>query len=374
MRIAQVTPLWEQVPPPAYGGTEIVVNLLTEELVRRGHQVTLFASGDSKTLAHLNPGCDRALRPLGMEPAEYAAYEQRQLEKVFRAAAEFDIIHSHVETPGFPYAHRCPTPVVHTLHGPFTPVNEPIICQYRQHNLVSVSKSQQRPDLHLNYVATVYNAIDLDQFELHPQPQEPPYLAFLGRMSEDKGPHRAIEIARRSGWPLKMAGKIDFDNKSFFEQQVRPHIDGDQIQFLGEVSQAEKKALIGGATATLFPISWPEPFGLVMIESMASGTPVIAMAQGAAPEVIADGTTGFLCSTVDDCLAAVAQVHRLSRQTCRNHVAQYFSVERMVDGYERVYRLLVGDRNGAIDPDPLPQQQSTSAPPTPVELRSGSGR
>jgi glycosyltransferase involved in cell wall biosynthesis len=344
MRIAQVTPLWEQVPPPAYGGTEIVVSLLTEELVRRGHQVTLFAAGSSQTQAHLEPGCDRPLRTLGIALSDYGAYQQRQLDKVLSMAGEFDIIHSHMEVTALPSTHRIQTPIVHTLHGPFTPACEKALGQYRQQNLISVSKSQQRTDLGLNYVATVHNAINLNEFEFYPQPQEPPYLAFLGRMSPEKGPHLAIEIAQRTGWPLKMAGKVDAEDKDFFERQVKPHIDGQQIEFLGEVTQAEKKALIGQATATLFPITWPEPFGLVMTESMVSGTPVIAMAVGSAPEVVADGETGFLCSNVDDCVAAVAQIHRLSRRACRDHVASNFGVERMVDGYEAVYQELIRDR------------------------------
>ncbi|HSM80760.1 MAG TPA: glycosyltransferase family 4 protein [Nodosilinea sp.] len=349
MRVAQVTPLWERVPPLAYGGTEMVVSLLTEELVRRGHQVTLFASGDSETQAELRPGCDRALRRLGVLPPAYDSYEQRQLSQVFASAGEFDIIHCHMDAAALPYAHRSTTPVVHTLHGPFTPASAQIFSRYRRQNLVTVSQSQQRLELGLNYVAAVYNAIALDQFEFYPRPEQPPYLAFLGRMSPEKGPQLAIEIAKRCGWPLKMAGKIDFENEVFFDQEVAPHIDGEQITFLGEVSQSFKKELIGGATAMLFPITWPEPFGLVMAESMASGTPVIAMALGAAPEVVADGKTGFLCANVDDCVAAVARVAQLSRQACRDHVAVNFGVGRMTDGYEAVYREVMGHRATPVD-------------------------
>jgi glycosyltransferase involved in cell wall biosynthesis len=344
MRIAQVTPLWEKVPPSGYGGTEIVVSLLTEELVRRGHEVTLFASGDSETLALLEPGCEQSLRPLGLLPADYAPYEQRQLDKVFDRAADFDIIHSHMDLAALPYGCLNQTPVIHTIHGIFTTTTEKIFSHYGQQNFVSISNSQQRPELGINYVATVYNAIALDQFDFYPEPETPPYLVFLGRMSVEKGPHLAIEIAKRTGWHLKMAGKIDFENKGFFEQEVAPHIDGEQIEFLGEVSQAEKKALVGQATATLFPIIWAEPFGLVMPESMAMGTPVIAMALGSAPEIIVDGKTGFLCHSVVDCVEAVARIHRISRRACRDHVANNFSVERMVDGYEAVYRQLLRDR------------------------------
>ena len=344
MRIAQVTPLWEQVPPSAYGGTEMIVSLLTEELVRRGHEVTLFATGDSETSARLLPGCDRALRPLGMLPSDYERYERQQLIEVFAMADQFDIIHCHTGAAAVPYAQRSQTPVVHTLHLPFTPDSEKIFCQHRQQNLISISNAQQRPELELNYVATVYNAIALEQFEFYPQPEQPPYLAFLGRMSEAKGPHRTIAIAKRSGLPLKMAGKVSFEEKDFFEAEVAPQIDGEQVQFLGEVSQSAKKELLGKATATLFPISWPEPFGLVMAESMASGTPVIAMALGAAPEIVVDGKTGFLAHTVDDCVEAVARVHAISRQGCHDHVSLNFGVGRMVDGYEAAYQRVLGDR------------------------------
>lgn len=348
MRVAQVTPLWERVPPLAYGGTEMVVSLLTEELVRRGHQVTLFASGDSQTLALLEPGCDRALRSLGMLTPAYAGYEQRQLVNVFGHANDFDIIHSHMDMAALAHAQNSSTTVVHTLHGPFNDVSEKMFGQYRQQNLVSVSQSQQRRELGLNYVATVYNAIAIDQFDFYPHPQAPPYLAFLGRMSPEKGPHLAIEIAQRSGWTLKMAGKVDFENEEFFDRQVAPHIDGQQITFLGEVSQPIKKALMGSATATLFPITWPEPFGLVMAESMASGTPVIAIALGSAPEVVVHGKTGFLCRNVEDCVAAVEQIDQISRQVCRDHVTVNFGIERMVDGYEAVYRDVISQRDRPV--------------------------
>ncbi|MCS6814101.1 MAG: glycosyltransferase family 4 protein [Cyanobacteria bacterium] len=344
MRIAQVAPLWERVPPPAYGGTERVVSLLTDELVRRGHDVTLFATGDSETLASLEPGCEQALRPLGVLPPEYAIYEQMQLSKVFQQANEFDVIHSHVDYVALPYATFSKTPVVHTLHGIFTPLTEKIFSQHRRQNFVSISNSQRRPDLGLNYVATVYNAVACDQFKFYDQPDEQPYLAFLGRMSVEKGPHLAIEIAKRTGWRLKMAGKIDYDNRSFFEREVAPLIDGKQIEFLGEADHHLKNELMGKAVATLFPITWQEPFGLVMTESMVSGTPVIAMALGSAPEVIAHGKTGFLCHSLEDCIAAVEKVSELNRYLCRAHVESHFSVARMVDGYEAVYHQVLDNR------------------------------
>lgn len=365
MRVAQVTPLWEQVPPVGYGGTESVVSLLTEALVQRGHHVTLFASGDSQTQAHLAAGCDRALRPLGTLPPEYAQYETRQLDRVLRRTADFDIIHSHMDVAALSYGKQSPTPVVHTIHGILTAASGKLFSQYRQANFVSISNSQRRDDLGLNYLATVYNAIAINQFDFYPQPAASPYLAFLGRMSIEKGPHLAIEMAKRSGWPLKMAGKIDFENQTFFDQQVAPHIDGQQIQFLGEVSPAAKQALIGQATATLFPITWPEPFGLVMAESMACGTPVIAMALGAAPELVVDGKTGFLGHTVDDGIAAIAKIASIQRQDCREHVALNFSIERMVDGYEAVYRRLIQTNHRDRHRSASTRDRPSSAPVNP---------
>lgn len=343
MRIAQISPLWERVPPPAYGGTELVVSLLTDELVRRGHEVTLFASGDSITLANLESVYPRALR-LDSSIKEPMIYEMLQLSQVYERADEFDIIHSHMGCAALPYAPLVKTPTVHTMHGIFTPDNERMFTHARTQPYISISDSQRESRLGLNYVATVYNGIDVDSYEFHEKPQEPPYLAFLGRLSPEKGAHLAIEIAKRTGYPLKMAGKVDVVDVEYYEQQIKPHIDGEQIQFLGEANHVQKNALMGGAIATLFPITWREPFGLVMVESMASGTPVVAMELGSAREVIAHGKTGFLCHSVEACVEAVHQVPHLSRLECRQHVDRHFSVTRMVDGYEAVYQRLIEKR------------------------------
>lgn len=338
MRIAQIAPLCERVPPPAYGGTELIVSLLTEELVRRGHEVTLFASGDSQTIAHLEPSCPKALRE--SDPAEFSLYQRLQLNRVFTQTAEFDLIHSHVGEVVFPYVNLIKTPTIHTVHGIIPSHIEHLWRASSQQNFISISNSQRRGDLQLNYVATVYNGIDTNRYSFHPQPNNPPYLAFLGRMSPEKGPHLAIEIARRTGWHLKMAGKIDPVDREFFESQIKPQIDGKQIEFLGEFNHQEKCPLLGGAVATLFPITWNEPFGLVMAESMAVGTPVIAIAMGSTPEVIEDGKTGFLCHSVDECIAALDRIGEIDRVTCRDRVVAKFSVERMIDDYEAVYRML----------------------------------
>lgn len=340
MRIAQVAPLWERVPPPAYGGIELVVGLLTDELVRRGHEVTLFASGDSVTLAKLESVHPRAIR-LDPNVKEYSIYEMLQLSRVYEQADEFDIIHSHMGWATLPYGNLVNTPIVHTLHGVFTPDNQKMYQQAKQQPFVSISDAQRVPQPDLNYVSTVYNAIDVNSHRFYPEADKPPYLAFLGRLSPEKGPHHAITIAKQVGLPLKMAGKVDKVDEEYFEQEIKPHIDGQQIQYLGEADHAMKNNLMGRAVATLFPITWREPFGLVMIESMAAGTPVIAMQLGSTPEVIAHGETGFLCNNVTECIRAVEKAIQLDRQACRAYVAHRFSVKQMTDGYEAVYEQLL---------------------------------
>ncbi len=348
MRIAQVSPLWEQVPPPAYGGTELVVSLLTEELVKRGHEVTLFASGDSTTAAKLESVHPRALR-LDTNVTDPNIYDMLNMSRVYENADQFDIIHSHVGCVALPYANLVKTPTAHTLHGIFTPDNEKLFTHVRKQPFISISNSQRDTRLGLNYVATIYNGIDPNTYSFYPQPEHPPYLAFLGRISPEKGAHLAIEIAKRSGWHLKMAGKVDAVDVEYFETQIRPHIDGEQIEFLGEANHQQKSILMGGAVATLFPITWKEPFGLVMIESMVTGTPVIAMSLGSAPEVIAHGVSGFLCQNVTECVDAIAPATQLDRRACRDHVLMNFTAKRMADGYEAVYQKILGEkysRNG----------------------------
>ncbi|WP_016952546.1 glycosyltransferase family 4 protein [Anabaena sp. PCC 7108] len=343
MRIAQIAPLWERVPPPAYGGIELVVGLLTDELVRRGHEVTLFASGDSVTLAKLISVHPRALR-LDKTVKDCSIYESLQLALVYERAKEFDIIHSHVGYMPIPYTELVKTPTVHTLHGIFTPDNEKIFEYGKNQPYISISDSQREGRLGLNYVTTVYNGIDVSSYEFYPQSVDEPYLAFLGRMSPEKGPHLAIEIAKKAGWQLKMAGKVDVVDVEFFEREIKPHIDGKQIQYLGEANHAQKNVLMGGAVATLFPITWREPFGLVMVESMAAGTPVIAMRMGSTEEVIADGETGFLCNNTQECVNAIDKVNKLNRYACRRYVEKCFSVQKMTDGYEGVYQQVLAER------------------------------
>ncbi|MGF1675496.1 MAG: glycosyltransferase family 4 protein [Rivularia sp. (in: cyanobacteria)] len=336
MRIAQVAPLWERVPPPGYGGVELVVGLLTDELFRRGHEVTLFASGDSITLAKLESVYPRAFR---LEPSisEYSAYEALQLSRVYKQASKFDVIHSHVGYNSLFHASFVETPTVHTLHGAFNSDTKKVYAEASEQPYVSISDAQREPMKELNYAATVYNGIDTESHRFYAQPQSAPYLAFLGRISPEKGTHIAIEIAQRCGIPLKMAGKVDRVDVDYFESQIKPHIDGTHIEYLGEANHFEKNELLGNAIAMLFPITWREPFGLVMTESMAAGTPVLAKPLGSVPEVIAHGKTGFLCHSVDDYVNAIQRLGKIDRSECRAHVERNFSIKSMVDGYLEVY-------------------------------------
>jgi glycosyltransferase involved in cell wall biosynthesis len=344
MRIAQVAPLWECVPPPAYGGTELVVGHLAKEIVRLGHEVTLFATADSQTLAKLEPGAPQPMRLAGVSPHEYQIYDLMQLTKVMQRADEFDVIHFHVDAAALPYGNILKTPVVHTIHGILTPLAEKLFAQNRQQNFVSISDSQRRNDLGLNYVSTVYNGIDPSTYEFHPEPEQPPYLTFFGRISPEKGPHLAIELAKRTGWRLVMAGKVDRADQDFYEREIKPLIDGEQITYIGEANHAQKSEVMGKAVATLCLLTWEEPFGLVMPESMVCGTPVIAMARGSAPELIAHGKTGFLCHNMDECVAAVNQIEQIDRRACREHIEKNFSHIHMVKGYEAVYYQLMEKR------------------------------
>jgi glycosyltransferase involved in cell wall biosynthesis len=350
MKIAQIAPLWERVPPPTYGGIELIVGLLTDELVARGHEVTLFASGDSLTSAKLESIHPQALR---LDPSikEPSIYEMLQLANVYERSGEFDLIHSHMGCVALPYSKLTQTPTVHTLHGIFTPDNEKMFTHAKSQPYVSISNAQRETRLGLNHIATVYNSINVSAHHFFPVADEPAYMAFLGRISPEKGTHLAIEIAKATGIPLKMAGKVDPFDVEYFEEQIKPQIDGELIQFLGEADHFMKNDLMGRAFVTLFPITWREPFGLVTIESMAAGTPVIAMNLGSVPEVVADGVSGYICNTVAECIEAVAKVPALSRAACREYVTQRFGVEQMAAGYEAVYQQILDAkfaRNGHL--------------------------
>jgi glycosyltransferase involved in cell wall biosynthesis len=343
MRIAQVSPLYEPVPPRLYGGTERVVAWLTEELVRRGHEVTLFASGDSRTSARLVSPWPRALRLDPERPDPYALHTL-ELAQVF-STGPFDGIPCHVDYLAFPYGRLVSTPVVHTLHGrlDLRPLAH-LLAALPDVPLVSISDAQREPlrALALRWIATVHHGLPVQRVPFAPGGGES--LVFLGRMSPEKRPDLAIAAARRLGLPLRIAAKVDEPDRQYFEREIRPLLAHPQVEFVGEVSDAEKWRLLGEALALLFPVDWPEPFGITMIEALACGTPVVARPCGAVPEVIRDGEVGFLADSLDDLVAAVKRVDLIDRARCRRWVEERFSVEVMTDRYEAVYRRLLAER------------------------------
>jgi glycosyltransferase involved in cell wall biosynthesis len=345
LRIALVAPLYESVPPALYGGTERVVSYLTEELVALGHQVTLFASGDSITSAHLVPACERALR-LDPRTPEPVSLHITMLEQVFKRAGEFDVIHFHIDGFQLPLARRCSTPTLTTLHGRLDLAGLEILYrEFDDHPLVSISNAQRAPLAWANWADNVYHGLPITLHQLGTG--RGGYLAFLGRISPEKGLDRAIEIAKRVGIPLKIAAKVDRADRDYFTAQIEPSIDGQLIEYIGEIGEREKTAFLNDALALLFPIDWPEPFGLAMIEAMACGTPVIAFRCGSVPEVIDEGVTGYVVDNLDDAVACVQLVHSLSRQRCREMFEMRFSAKRMARDYCSVYELL-GEKRWAL--------------------------
>lgn len=343
MKIGMVAPLVEAVPPILYGGTERVVSTLTEELVRRGHDVTLFASGDSRTNARLVPCSEHALR-LTDALQDYVAHTIIELDMVYEHANEFDVIHNHCDYLAFPFVRRSTTPTVTTMHGRLDlPEVRRLNTRFPEQRRVSISDAQREALPDANWIATVYNGIDVGSYHFRPDPGD--YLVFLGRISPEKRPDRAIEIARDTGMRLVIAAKVDPADQSYYEHAIAPLIrQSPLVEYIGEVDERGKDALLGGAYAYLFPIDWPEPFGLTMVEAMATGTPVVAYRAGSVPEVVADGVTGFVCDTVHDMVEAIPRVRGLDRRACRAHVERLFSPEAMADGYERAYTSLLGAR------------------------------
>jgi glycosyltransferase involved in cell wall biosynthesis len=339
MKIAQIAPLWESVPPRLYGGTERVVSYLTEELVRQGHEVTLFASGDSRTTACLRPACSQALRlntGLVNRDAPILLMQERALGT---EAHQFDIIHSHLDFLSFPMSRRCTTPVVTTLHGRLDlPELIPIFDEYEEMPVVSISDAQRIPLPQANWQATVYHGLP-DLYSFHPQPRS--YLAYLGRMCPEKRPDHAIEIAKRVGMPLRIAAKVDPVDREYFETRIAPLLEHPLVEYLGEVTDEEKCDLLGDAAAVLCTYDWPEPFGIVLIEALACGTPVIAYRRGSIPEIIEDGVTGFICDDLNDMTAAIDRLPLIQRRHCRDSFEARFTVERMVRDYLALYERMV---------------------------------
>jgi glycosyltransferase involved in cell wall biosynthesis len=338
VRIAQVSPLYESVPPKCYGGTERVVSFLTEELVAQGHDVTLYASGDSITTARLVAPCRRSLR-LHKGCIDQLAHHILMLEMLMKDAADYDVIHYHVAYLHFPLSRRVQLPQVTTLHGRLDlPDLVPLYHEFFDIPVVSISGAQREPLPGANWQATVYHGLPANRYRF--RERRGSYLAFLGRISPEKRVDRAIEIARRIGMPLKIAAKVDSIDREYFEETIEPLLGAPHIEFIGEIGEEEKDELLGNAYALLFPIDWPEPFGLVMIESLACGTPVIAYRHGSVPEVIDDGVTGFIVSDLEDAVRAAERVADLDRRRCRAAFEERFTARRMVRDYLAVYERL----------------------------------
>ena len=339
MKIAQIAPLIESVPPPLYGGTERIVSCLTEELVRLGHEVTLFASADSITSAELAPCCNHALR-LDDTVRDIIPHYMLMVDKVRERADDFDLLHFHIDRFHFPLFRSLEALTLTTLHGrQDLPDLKPIYHRFRKMPLVSISAAQRKPLPHANFVATIHHGIPAD---LHrPAFERGSYLAFLGRISPEKRPDRAIRIAQRAGIPLKIAAKVDKVDEAYFRSEILPLIDGQAIEFLGEINDKQKTSFLRDAAALLFPIDWPEPFGLVMIEAMACGTPVLAFRCGSVSEIVEDGVTGKVVESEDEAIAALPELLSYDRRAVRKRFQERFTAARMARDYADLYRTLM---------------------------------
>jgi glycosyltransferase involved in cell wall biosynthesis len=351
MKIAQVAPLIESVPPRKYGGTERVVSYLTEELVRLGHEVTLFASGDSRTSARLKAVCPEALRWDSSIVNQHAPLSLL-LEKAFNSQEKFDLIHAHIGFLGFPLARHCTTPVLTTLHDPLdTPEAATVFHEFDDLPLVSISNAQRRPIPWANWQETVYHGMPHHLCTFHPQPGQ--YLAFLGRITPVKRPDHAIEIAKRVGIPLRIAAKVDPTDRAYFKEEIEPLLDHPLVEYIGEINDSEKNTFLGNALALLAPIEVSEPFGLVLIEAMASGTPVVAYRRGSIPEIIDEGITGFVCDSLEQMVEAVHHIPRLDRHRCRQVFEARFTANRMAQDYAQLYERLLDESTPTINKRPV---------------------
>jgi glycosyltransferase involved in cell wall biosynthesis len=355
MRIAQVSPLYESVPPKLYGGTERVVHNLTEELISRGHEVTLFASGDSVTGAKLVPVCKSALR-LDADCIDPIVHHFTLMEMVEKESHNFDIIHSHIDYLYFPIMKRSKNTYLTTLHGRLDiPELQPLFNEYKDIPLVSISDSQRKPFPYLNWMGTVYHGLPLDLFHFNKKGGD--YLVFVGRVSPEKRVDRAIEIAKKAGIQIKIAAKVDKVDNDYFESKIKKLIDHPLVDFLGEVGEKEKEELLGNALGFIYPIDWPEPFGLAMIEAMACGTPVLAYNCGSVPEVLDEGLTGYGVNSMKDAVAAISKLSGLDRKKCRDVFEKRFSVQRMADDYLMIYESMINE----IDDKKIAVRDSLSA-------------
>jgi glycosyltransferase involved in cell wall biosynthesis len=357
MRIAQIAPLHERVPPRLYGGTERVVSFLTEELVRQGHEVTLFASGDSETSARLVPCCEMALR-LNPSVRDHLPYHMIMLEKVRQRIDQFDILHFHIDLLHGPLVRAIANWTLTTLHGRLDlPDLVPFYQTFRELPLVSISNDQQRYLHNVNWLGTVYHGLPRDLLAF--QSRAGGYLAFLGRIAPEKRPDLAIEIAAQSGMPLKIAAKVDRADQAYWDTQIRPMVEAHHpdVEFIGEIDERDKENFLGGAAALLFPVDWPEPFGLVMIEAMACGTPVIAFRRGSVPEIVTEGVSGFVVDTIEEAVTAVGRATRLDRAKVRAEFDCRFTAERMAREYVNIYSKLVSKRSRSVQPEMLNQRR-----------------
>ncbi|KFI22782.1 glycosyltransferase family 4 protein [Nitrosococcus oceani] len=342
MKIAQIAPLYESVPPKYYGGTERIVSYLTEELVNQGHDVTLFASGDSLTKAKLHPVGESALR-LNCHYLDPFAHHALLLGQVSRLAPSFDILHFHIDYLHFPMSRILQIPHLTTLHGRLDLPDLPLLYQeFSEMPVVSISNAQRHPLLFVNWQATIYHGLPENLYAFNPQPEN--YLAFLGRISPEKRLDRAIEIAIRAGMEIRIAAKVDPADEKYFQKQIKPLLAHPLVNYIGEIGEKEKNDFLGKAYALLFPIDWPEPFGLVMIEAMACGTPVIAYRQGSVPEVMQDGKTGFIVENLEQAVITVERISQVSRLGCRQVFEEQFSAKRMAKNYLRLYQTLTKTR------------------------------
>src|SRR5580704_11760623 len=365
MKIAQVAPLIESVPPRLYGGTERIVSYLTEALVGLGHDVTLFASGDSITSAELAPCCTRALR-LDPTAGDTIPHFMLMIDKVRERAQEFDILHFHIDLFQFPLFHALAARTLTTLHGRQDLGDlKPFYSRFGEMPLVSISNDQRKPIPHANFVATIHHGIPAD---LHKPSFEPgSYLAFLGRISPEKRPDRAIRIARAAGIPLRIAAKVDKIDEDYFRNDVLPLIDGPDVEFIGEINEREKTQFLGEAAALLFPVDWPEPFGLVMIEAMACGTPVLAFRCGSTPEVIEDGITGNVVGSEEEAIAALPKILSYDRRAVRQRFEERFTTTRMAKDYVSTYSQLRATRTPTKPPRHLALNRGDGLAPISIE-------
>jgi len=346
MKIAQVAPLYESVPPKFYGGTERVVSYITEELVALGHDITLYASGDSQTSAHLRSVCERALRLDGGKLLSPLAHHLNLIETIAQEADEFDVVHFHLDYLPFSQIRRLEIPAVTTLHGRLDiPDLYPLFREFDDMRLISISDAQRAPMPWASWLMTVHHGIPEDLYQ--PRFSSGDYLAFLGRISPEKRVDRAIEIARQAGMPLRVAAKIDDADRTYFEAEISDLLADSDVEFVGEIGEHDKTDFLGNAAALLFPIDWPEPFGLVMIESMACGTPVVAFRGGSVSEIIDEGVTGFIVESVEEAIAAVKRIPSIDRQACRQRFLERFTARRMCEAYLAAYERGIWEKKRA---------------------------